>query len=101
MEHEERIQDKEHSQERYRMEQQSKGKEIIFRKVIWVIVLALILFFCVRKSHDVKVNHLENELQATVDELGSDGVEKWDSIRTEIYRQIEEAERKFNERGTK
>lgn len=44
---------------------------------------------------------MENELQATVDELGSDGVEKWDSIRTEIYRQIEEAERKFNERGTK
>ena len=118
MEHEERLVDKRHQQERYKMEFASK-EESKSNKYFWIgmLVFALILAIggLIGRNSAVK---LEQKLQSTVNEImidiasgnyasayvkanslywdsewTSDGEEKWNATRKTIIKQIQKAEK--------
>lgn len=118
MEHRERLQEKRDAQERYRMEFKQKDE----RKTLAIVfgIFGVIIAFCLIMSAvgNAGAKKQEQELQATVDEIlidienedfvaayvkanslywddswTSEGEDKWDAIRKEIIKQIEEAEK--------
>lgn len=119
MEHEERLQDKRDSHERFKMEFEQKDQ----RKTLLIVfsIFCAIIAFCLIISlfGNASVKRQERELQAIVDQIMIDienedfaeayvkanslywddswtskGEEKWDATRKEIIKQIEEAEKK-------
>lgn len=119
MEHKERIQEKKHSQERYKIESKQKEER---RSIAWcfgVLFLILIGVGIIVLFGNNSVKKDEEELQNIVEEIiedidnedfsaayvkanmlywdngySSKGEEKWDSIREEIINEIEQAEEK-------
>lgn len=119
MEHEERMQDKQDSHERFQMEfeQKDQRKTLLIVFSIFGAIIALCLIISLFGNAGVK--RQERELQAIVDQIMIDienedfaeayvkanslywddswtskGEEKWDATRKEIIKQIEEAEKK-------
>ena len=122
MEHKERLQDKKDAQERYRIENEKKDKKhsevVAFAGFAVIFAILFIMMF----SGKAGVKKQEQELQATVDQIMIDienedfasayikanslywdssyteeGTTKWDAIREETIKQIEEAEKKAND----
>ena len=119
MEHEERLQDKRYSHERFKMEfeQKDQRKTLLIVFSILGAVMALCLLISVFGNAGAK--RQERELQAIVDQImvdienedlaeayvkasllywddswTSEGEDKWNAIRKEVITQIEEAEKK-------
>ena len=123
MEHQERLQDKRYAQERYRMKSEQKNNILIFVISLGMIAAIMVMFYIMDAEGDAGAEKQEQELQAIVDEImidiengefaeayikanslywddswTDDGEDKWNAIRKEIIRQIEEAEK--NASGT-
>lgn len=125
MEHEERLQEKSNNQERYRMEFEQKDERHALAVALGIFgaIIALLLIFSA--VGDAGVKKQEQELQAIVDQImieiknedfaeayvnanslywddswTSKGKDKWDAIRKEIIKQIEQAEKKAKHKTT-
>lgn len=119
MEHKERLQEKRDAQERYRMEFQQKYESRTAAMIFGIFgaIIAICLIISVVGSAGAKKQ--EMELQTIVDQImidiengdfaeayvkasslywddswTSEGEDKWDAIRKEIIKQIEDAEKK-------
>lgn len=119
MEHEERLQDKRDSHERFKMEFEQKDQRKTLLIVFSILGAIIVLCLIISLFGNAGVKRQECELQAIVDQImidienedfaeayvkanslywddswTSEGEEKWDAIRKEVIKQIEEAEKK-------
>lgn len=119
MEHEERMQDKQDSHERFQMEFEQKGQRRTLLIVFSIFGAIIALCLVISLFGNAGVKSQERELQVVVDQIMIDienenfaeayvkanslywddswtskGEEKWDATRKEVIKQIEEAEKK-------
>ena len=115
MEHRQKIQDKKDAQERYRMEFKQRDEKRTFIMAFGLLGVIIAICFLLSVFGNAGAKKQEKELQATVDKImidinngdfasayvkantlywddswTSDGEEKWNAIRKEVIRQIEE-----------
>ena len=119
MEHKERLQEKRDAQERYRMEFKQKDERRTLAIVFGIFGAIIAMCLIISAVGNAGAKKQEQELQAIVDQImidienedfaaayvkanslywddswTSEGEDKWDAIRKEIIKQIEEAEKK-------
>ena len=125
MEHKERLQEKRNAQERYRMEFKQKDERRTLAIVFGIFGAIIALCLIISAIGNASAKKQEQELQAIVDQImidienkdfaaayvkanslywddswTSEGEDKWDAIRKEIIKQIEEAEKKNTDSTT-
>lgn len=117
LEHDERMADKQYKHERYKAEQEQKQKRIDNKVFIVLLVAAMLFLWIGFGNEERKSEKQEKELQQLVEEVqtdisngdfdeahikvqsiqytagwSSDIEEKWDNIREELVKQLEDAE---------
>ena len=117
LEHDERMADKQYKHERYKAEQEQKQKRIDNKVFIVLLVAAMLFLWIGFGNEERKSEKQEKELQQIVEEVqtdisngdfdeahikvqsiqytagwSSDIEEKWDNIREELVKQLEDAE---------
>lgn len=117
MEHKERLQDKKNAQERHLTESKQKNERRTLAILFGILGAVFAIWLIIGVVGDAGAKKQERELQAIVDQIlidienenfaaayikakslywddswTSEGEEKWDAIRKEIIKQIEEAE---------
>ena len=117
LEHDERMADKQYKHERYKSEQEQKQKRIDNKVFIVLLVAAMLFPLIVFGNDERKSEKQEKELQQLVEEVqtdisngdfdeahvkvqsiqytagwSSDIEDKWDNIREELVKQLEDAE---------
>lgn len=119
MEHKERLQDKRDAQERYRMEFKQKDERHTLAFIFGILGIIIAMCLIISAVGTIGAKKQDQELQAIVNQIlvdienedftsayvkanslywdnswTSEGENKWDAIRKEIIKQIEEAEKK-------
>ena len=117
LEHDERMADKQYKHERYKAEQEQKQKRIDNKVFIVLLVAAMLFLWIGFGNEERKSEKQEKELQQLVEEVqtdisngdfdeahikvqsiqytagwSSDIEDKWDNIREELVKQLEDAE---------
>lgn len=126
MEHSERLQDKKNAQERFKLELEQKSNVRSSRVGLMIFVILAIIWSLIMIIGSNGADRQDQELQAVVDQImidienenfasayvkasslywesdwTSEGEEKWDAIREEVFKQIELAEIKATGSSTR